>query len=327
VKNIQKNIAVFLIVCICWLGIIPGIVDMPFIHAEELSQINMTEVDSYLAKALKIAYQNTENYAKEELDLWINQQMQKVDHNFLPWYFGYLNQKSMEFGVPFAWAAFTVDSWLKILRNEDEKELSVDEIIQKRMIEDFQNKFQDLVLNEDSGRELELKLKAISRNYTSVVNVQFAQVKAFYKIPDQIWESHLQRIANLIYDTGMNSGSLNAGSINSKFSTKLMNATTSIISAKVVAKLVAKIAPKILAKGGGAMALKVGAQFVEPALLIGFLVWDIVDYQNMVNSSQPVLRENLSDYFQELKASLLDNTDNGIMTAIGEVQEQILTAL
>ena len=89
-----------------------------------------------------------------ELNNWENELLKKVDDKFLNWYFSYGNQKLMEFGVPFAWAAFKLDSVLKVLRKEDEKDLNAEEIIKNRMIEDFNHKFQELVLNDEAEKNL-----------------------------------------------------------------------------------------------------------------------------------------------------------------------------
>jgi hypothetical protein len=57
--------------------------------------------------------------------------MKKVDDDFLDCYYGYFNQRGMEFGIPFAWLAFKIDENFDNLTNQDERDLDAGEIIKK----------------------------------------------------------------------------------------------------------------------------------------------------------------------------------------------------
>lgn len=63
----------------------------------ESSLVNCQDVDIAVAQALKMAHNQAESYASQQLDLWIDDLMGRIEDNFLNWYFGYFNQKQIEF--------------------------------------------------------------------------------------------------------------------------------------------------------------------------------------------------------------------------------------
>ncbi|MBD2039081.1 hypothetical protein H6F56_00020 [Microcoleus sp. FACHB-672] len=345
-KKIAKQfVSTVALVLLLWIGIILGFMPATAVNAatataisEEntsskmidqgaLSQETWYDVDQALTASLRKAYESIEEYATDELDDWVADQMKKVDEQFLSWYFSYLNQKAMEFGVPFAWLTFQLDSALKVLRSKDEKTLNADQIIQKRMIEDFNNKFNQLVLNEEAETSLKKIIERVGRNYASGIGYKFSEVKAKYRVSEQDWNRHLKGIAQLIYNTGNSQYSLSPESINSELSTKIFALTTVAISAKLGSKFAAKAGSKLAVKASASTIAKTASQLIDPLLAVGFLAWDIWDFQNMVSSSRPELRQNIWDYLDELKKSILYSPDNSIKTAIEEIEEMITDAL
>lgn len=285
------------------------------------------QVDKALIDALRRVHDSTEEFAAYELDVWSNDLMRKVDDKFLNWYFSYFNQKAMEFGVPFAWMAFKAD-FLNLLKKEDETNLDANQILQKRMIEDLQNKFSELVLNpEETQKSLAQLTERVCRNYASALGMQLATIKNAYKIPDGEWEKYLNELATVVYDTGTSNYSLSAESITSTLATKSLIIAATGIGGKLALNFAAKAAGKIAAKAGGAIATKVAAQLIDPFLAVGILIWDTWDYKRMVNESRPVLRQNILAYLNEVKMSIFDAPDNSIMATIEEVEGKIIAAL
>lgn len=47
----------------------------------------------------------------------------------------------------------------------------------------------------------------------------------------------------------------------------------------------------------------------------------------MVEKSQPVLRQNLLDYLNQVKMSIFDSPENSIMAAIEEVEGKVITSV
>ncbi len=285
------------------------------------------QIDKELIDAVRRAHDSTEEFAVDELDDWLKDLMTRVDNKFLSWYFSYFNQKAMEFGVPFAWLAFNVD-FLNLLKKEDETHLNADQILQKRMIDDLQNKFSELVLSpKEAQASLSRLTERVARNYASALGMQLATIKNAYKIPDREWESYLNTLASLVYDTGASNYSLSPESITSNLATKSIIVATAGIGGKLALNFAAKAAAKIAAKAGGAIATKVTAQLIDPMLAVGILIWDTWDYNNMVNESRPVLRQNILEHLNEVKLSILDSPENSIMAAIEDVEHKIITAL
>lgn len=285
-----------------------------------------SEIDQQLSNNLRVARLNTEELAQFELNAWKRELMNKVDNNFLDWYFGYFTQKRMEFGVPFAWLAFKLDQRFKKLSREDEKDLNASGIIQKRMVEDFNRKFQELVLNREAEELLKEKIERIGITYATAIGTQFSKVKAQYQVSDPEWEEHLGNLAQLIYNTGNSESDLSAVGLNSNLSTKVFAATTVTVGTKLAAKFAGKAVGKTATKAGASVAAKAGAQLLDPILAVGFLVWDVWDYQNMVDQSRPELRQNISDYLEELKYSILSGEDS-IFSAISEVEADLYREL
>lgn len=285
-----------------------------------------SEIDQQLSKNLRVARSNTEELAQFELNAWKRELMKKVDDEFLDWYYGYFHQKGMEFGVPFAWLAFKLDQRFNNLSKENEKDLNPSEIIQERMVEDFNRKFQELVVSRDAEELLKEKIERIGITYATSIGTQFSKVKAQYQVSDPEWEEHLGNLAQLIYNTGNSESDLSAIGLNSNLSTKVFAATTVTVGTKLAAKFAGNAVGKTATKAGASVAAKAGAQLLDPILAVGFLVWDVWDYQNMVDQSRPELRQNISDYLEELKYSILSGEDS-ILSAISEVEADLYREL
>ena len=124
-------------------------------------------------------------------------------------------------GVPFAWLGFKVD-FLDVLKAKDEKGLTSSQIIQKRMLEEFEQKFNDLVLNETAINDLRDKIENIGRHYASCLSLQFELVRARYHIPHQEWDQHISQISKLIYNTGTSQFSPSSESLGILLATRLI---------------------------------------------------------------------------------------------------------
>jgi hypothetical protein len=88
-----------------------------------------------------------------------------------------------------------------------------------------------------------------------------------------------------------------------------------------------KTGAKIAAKTGASLAGKIGAELLDPIVGIGILLWDVWDYNRTVAIDRPILRENIADYLEEMKLSILANPENGIMTAVDKIEGEILESI
>ncbi len=81
------------------------------------------------------------------------------------------------------------------------------------------------------------------------------------------------------------------------------------------------------AKTGGMVAGNLGAQLIDPIVAVGIIIWAFWDYKHTVKVDRPVLREAILDYLQEVKASLLQNSENGIMASMNQLEGGILQSV
>lgn len=289
-----------------------------------------SEIDRQLVNSLNEVSQTTEEFVTRELDRWAQKRIDRVDHPFLDWYFNFLHQKATEFGVPFVWMAFKLDSQLKIFQTEEEKaaNLNADQIIKRRMEADINRKFAEVVLNQGAMSDLKDIVERTAQNYASAVGVKFASVKSRYQVADQEWESHLDNLSQIVTNTGTDSLGLSGSALTGNLTTKVLAVTAASAGTKVVTSLVAKSGTNLLAKGGAAIAAKWGSTLVDPALGIGLIAWDVWSYRQNVDHDRPLLRQDLVRYIKELRDSIQENQDNnGIMDAISSLQMELIKGL
>jgi hypothetical protein len=284
------------------------------------------EVQQAIAEGVRKVCPSIDEFAANELDFWMAERMKQVDEKFLNWYFGFIHQKATQDGVPFAWVAFKVD-FLDWLKEEDEKGLTPKQIIQKRMLKELEQKFDELVLNEDALNDLRDRIEHIARNYASALSFQFELIKAKYYVPDQDWEQHTLQIAQTIYNTGTSKSSFTSDSLSSLLVTKCITAVSVALVSNSSFKFTIKVAPKLAIKGGSLAILETSVNFIHPLFFAGLLIWDFADYQAMVNKSRAELRKNIEDYLSLVKSNIYNSPNGSIITAIDEVENQIIRLL
>ncbi len=335
----RQIVGILLLTIWLWLTPLPSSVAV----ADEMSQPSATqaavttntdydwsEIDQQLVNSLHEASQSTEEFVVGELDRWAQKRIEKIDQPFLDWYFNFLHQKATEFGVPFAWMAFKIDSKLKILQTKEEKaeHLNADQIIKRRMEADINRKFAEDVLNQEALSDLKEVIERTAQNYASAVGVRFSSIKSRYHVADQDWEGHLESLSEIVANTGTEGLGLSGSALTGNLSTKILAVTAASAGTKVVTSLVAKSGSKLLAKGGAAIAAKWGSTLVDPALGIGLIAWDVWSYRQNVEHDRPLLKRELIQYITALKDSIRENQEgNGIMDAIAFLQMELVKGL
>ena len=280
------------------------------------------ELDRALVTAFEDAHTKAESYASQQLDEWVDDLMARVDNSFLDWYFDYFNQKKMEFTAPLVW----VSSAVKHSINTDNP--TANQAVAEKLTADFQTEFAKRVLRPKIAQ---LQLERITREtinlYVSELSKNISSVQSQYDIPQGQWERYLDDIAITIADTEGNISNLSMKILlggSSYLLAKAMFPLVTKIGSQVALSFAGKASAKMAAKTGGLVAGKLGAQFIDPIVAVGIIIWDVWDYNHTVKVERPVLREAISDYLQEVKASLLDNQENSIMGAIYELETGIL---
>ena len=284
---------------------------------------NQPQIHGAIATAVQSAHTQAEHYASQELDQWVDELVTRVDQSFLPWYFNYFNQKQMEISAPFIWLSSAVRHSLA------QNSASPNQAVAERLTETFQTEFAKRVLRPQIAQ---LELERITREtinvYVSELSRQFAQIQSSYSIPQGQWERYLSDIAITINDTeGSADLSLKLLAGGSTYLlAKAMLPVATKVGSKVAAAFAGKASAKLAAKTGSAVATKLGGQLIDPIVAVGIIIWDVWDYRHTVKIEQPLLREAILDYLKEVKASLLDNHQNSIMSAVYQLEAGLLKA-
>ncbi|WP_414581193.1 hypothetical protein [Scytonema sp. PCC 10023] len=283
------------------------------------------DIDQALVTALSNAHSQSESFASEQLDKWVDELMTRVDDSFLDWYFNYFNQKKMELSTPFRWLYTAVAHWTN--KNSPPPGQAVAE----KLTEDFQTEFAKRVLRPKVAQlELE-KITSDSINvYVSELDKNLSNIQSSYKIPQGDWERYLGDIAVTINDTEGNISNLSLKVLtggSAYILAKAMIPAVTKVGSKIAVSFAGKAGAKMAAKTGGVVAGKIGAQLLDPIVGIGIIIWDVWDYNHTVAVEKPIVRDAIHDYLKQVKDSLLENPENGILVAINQVENGILKSM
>ncbi|MHC0068729.1 hypothetical protein ACWATR_38690 [Nostoc sp. UIC 10890] len=288
--------------------------------------IDWNLVKKSVHKELKVAYKSAEDYASKELDAWADDLINRVDSNFLDWYFSYFNQKKIEYKAFFSGIATNMGRWLN--PNSQVSQERIAEII----TEDFQTEFAKRVLRPQISQ---LRLERITtqtvQHYFNAVDANITLIPKYQQISQPDWNRYLHDLSiDIVNVEGKKSKltgkALLAGEAYLAFKPLIIKMIPTIGS-KVVLKLAGKAGAKIAAKTGGILASKVGTVLLDSTVGVGILLWDVWDNHHTASIEKPILRDNLAQYLREVKGSLLNNPDNGIMTVVEKIQQSIEQSL
>lgn len=292
------------------------------IPEQKLSQMS-ADVATALGKALVSARAS----ASKNLEQWNIEVMERVDHPFLDWYYNYFNQWGI--GVKAIWVNLTST-------NEQEKA--------EKLIGDFQKEFAKQVFQPSL---MQLQMERFTREavetYVSQANQNLAGVQSKYEIPQPAWEHFLEDLAKTTYNTGSQEQNISVRALSrgtgyvattaimkgaSVIGPKIAAKTVSTATSKAVTKIATKTATKVATEGTGEMAAGLlGLELLNPIAGLGVLAWDIWDHHHTVKVERPILRENLDKYLGEMKDSLLNDPENGILSSVNKFHDGIMDSL
>lgn len=256
-------------------------------------------------KARQTAYNNAQQYAEHELDKWESELINRLDTDFLDWYFSYFNQKTEE---------------LKILLNYiGEMAITgfdrsiVDDRVQDRILHNLNREFSRRVV---SSKSAESKFKTIVIDttdlYLNQLSKQLKNVSKKYKIPQSDWQEYLEVIkARLENEQG-----------NETLAVEIIGAG-SYLAIKAGSLVAAKAGSKVAA---GFLSSSI-ASIIDPAVGLGLIAFDYWDYTNGVAKNKPRLREDLVESLHHIKKTLLTDYEFGVMSAVNELDEKITDSL
>jgi hypothetical protein len=273
-------------------------------------------------KELQKARYSAENYASKELDMWVYDLIQRVDSNFLDWYFGYFNQKKIEYKAFWTEITSNMGNWLNPNNQTSQEQIA------EMITEDFQTEFAKRVLRPQISQiRLERITTQTVKHYFHEVDLSVSQIPKYQRISQADWKQYLEDLSVDIVDIEGNTSTLSGKAILTggaylAFKPLIIRMLPNIGS-KVVLKLAGKAGAKIATKTGGILASKAGSVFLDSTVAAGILLWDIWDINHTASIEKPILRDNLIEYLREVKESLLNNPDNGIMTVVDKIQQTI----
>ncbi|MDJ0708382.1 MAG: hypothetical protein QNJ46_34365 [Leptolyngbyaceae cyanobacterium MO_188.B28] len=282
-------------------------------------------LDKALVDAVQTAHQSAQAFAKAELDDWEIQLEGRVDH-FLDWYFGYLNQKKMEFMTPLVWVSSAA------IHTVNPNQMKPSEAVITQFTGEFQKQFAKQVLVPQTAQiRLENLTTETVNHYLLALRQNMDQAPLKYRIPQGQWERYLSDISTTIQDTEGNLSNLSlkvlVGGSGYLLTKPLVLATVGKIGGKVSSKLAGTAAAKVAAKTGGTVAAELGTSLVDPIVGVGIFIWDIWDYQHTVDLERPLLKANLMDYLQGVEQSLLNDPETGVLSAIFQLEQGIFQSL
>ncbi len=338
IANLLKSFAPYLWVLVIIIVIIPligqGIIAQSFSNKPtsnkeitiEKTVIEWNKIDVAIKDSLDLAYKNTNEYADEQLQIWVDDLATRIDPNFLDWYFGYFNQKQIEYKGFFN--ALKAGSFKLFKLNNK----GINEQIAESITQDFQLEFSKRVLRPQIAQlQLERITNQIVRYYLKQVETNISDIAINYQIPQTDWDNYLNDIAVSIYNTEGNISNtplkVFVGGGAYVAVKPLIVKLIPTVSSKVVAKLAGKAGAKVATKTGGVLAGKIGSTFLDASVGVGIILWDIWDINHTAQIEKPILKENLIGYLEEVKDSLLNNPETGIIIIIDRIQENIVSSL
>lgn len=278
------------------------------------------EVDEAIVEALQMSREEAKNSASAKLDAWVSRQMERVDNDFLDWYFGYWNQQVI--GVKALW--YGAMHWV----DGDQPTAS------EKITETVQEEFSKRVLRPQvSQLELERITREVVDLYVSSLRKNIQAIPQKYEIPQKDWDRHIDDLAVITSNVEGNRKvevSLKALTTSTAAGTvvlaKAVGPAMKSIGSKVSANLAGKAAAKMAAKTGGKVAAKAGGKFLGPIVGIGIILWDAWDHNSTVSENKPILRKGIVDYFYEVNDLLLNDTESSVMSVIYQIEGNVLNA-
>lgn len=293
-----------------------------------ITQEKQYQISGDVTSALGKALVSARGSASNNLEQWKNEVMHRVDHPFLDWYYNYFNQLGI--------GAKAILSNLYSISEEEKAE---------KLIGSFQEEFAKQVFQPSL---MQLQMERFTRQaidtYVSEANSNLAGVQSAYNIPQPTWERFLEGLGSITYNSGGQQQDLTLrgisrgtgylattamikaiGVIGTK---KVVTSTVTKATSKVVTKLATKTAAKVAAEGTGEMAVGLlGLELLNPIAGLGILVWDVWDHYHTVQVERPILRANLDSYLNEVKESLLNDKENGVLSSVNKFHDGILDSL
>lgn len=282
-----------------------------------IEKIDWSKVNKDIERMMTEARKETQELASAKLDTWIEKNMKRVDNDFLEWYFSYWTQQKLGLESLLAQVWHWVDS--------DSPTAA------EKMTVEVQEEFTNRVIRPQIAQlEIERIINEIVSFYSFTLKGKLEKIPTEYKISRVDWERYIEDISIMVKNVEANRRTpltlkalvgITAGGTILVFNS--LKPIITKIGAKISSKMAAKTAAKMATKTGGKVAVKTGGKFLGAIIAIGIIIWDVWDHHATKNKAKPILRQNIYDYLNEVKESILHDPSYGIMTIIYEMEQSI----
>lgn len=288
-----------------------GMIRIPFQEraAREVSirpAVSWTAIDREIKDAVQAAHDQAILTASGELERWHRTLMQRVDNDFLPWYFNYFNQQMIGLSYAYHWA---YDNIVGSTRSPDEK-----------VIGGIQQQFSNRVLRPQiSQMEIEEITKNAVTVFVSDLNTRLQSIPGKYDMHPEEWDRHLNSIAVLASNVegdrtvpltlkALTVGATAASApLVAKAFAPVIKAAAAKMTTLVSAKVMGSAAAATAAATGGKVAGAAATGFLGPVIAVGIIGWDLYDHARTVEENTPIMRENIADYLGKFNDTLLES--------------------
>jgi len=295
-----------------------GLDTRPKIQTKPLvARVDWSRVDAEVARVLRRGRTAAEAFAGQHLDEWIAANMERVDMEFLPWYFSYWTQQ--ELGLKSL--LYQVVHWV------DSGTPTAAERITQRVQEEFATR---VLRPQVAQMELERLVKDTVSLYAETVRSGLNDVAGKYDIHPAEWERYTTDVAVMVRQAESGRGvalslkamtAVAAGGAVVLY--RLLRPAISRLTARLSARMAGRTAAKMASKTGAQAAARAGGRFAGALIAVGVIIWDVWDHYQTKKKALPVLRRNILDYFSELKQALMHDPEFGILTVITGLEEKL----
>lgn len=282
-----------------------------------VAQVDWSQVDKEIRKVMVSAREETDKLASRALDRWIENTMERVDKDFLEWYFGYWTQQ--ELGI----RALLAQVWHWVDSDSPSAAEKITQVVQ----EEFSNR---VLRPQIAQLEIEHIIDEIVAQYSTRLKGKLERIPKEYRINPTDWERYLSDISVMVKNVEANRSTtlpLKAlVGITAGGTIVMVNALRPVVAkigAKISSRWAAASAAKMAAKTGGTVAAKTGGKFLGTIIAVGIIIWDVWDHYATKKKARPILRQNIHDYLKEVKKSLLYDPEYGIMMVIYQMEQNM----
>jgi hypothetical protein len=282
-----------------------------------ITKVDWTRINRDVQSAMSKTRLHIQELAAEKLNVWIKNQMKRVDGDFLPWYFSYWTQQK----IGLKSLMYQVLNWV----DSDNPPPA------ERITEEVQEEFASRVLRPQIAQlEVERILTEVITEYSTRLSREFKKIPGEYHIKQADWDRYLQDIAVMVKNVEANRqtslslkaiAGVTAGGMVLMF--RSIKPLITRIGSRISSKMAAKAASRMATKTGGKVAAKLGGRFIGTIIAVGIIIWDVWDHFQTKKKALPVLRQNIQDYLNEVRESILHDPEFGIMTIIYEMELSI----